>query len=263
MKKEVLLCESDLMKCEPRIISLKENEQIPIIVNSNDTNYFFVSDFSTGSILNICLKENAKLQLSFLAKHNFDKAEINVNLEKGASFVAYFADFSKDKEKLKVTINLNGEASSAYWHLASLSANNDNKEFNININHLSYQTSALSDNYGVCKDQSKLVFSGCSAILKGSHGSHTRQNSKIMVFDVNCDAIARPLLKIDEKDIEASHGAVVGRIPEEHLFYLTSRGLHESEAKRLITYGYLKPITRGFIDESVREEIISLIERRM
>lgn len=263
MKKEILFCESELLKSETHAISLKENEQIEIIVNSNDTNYFFVSDFSNGSILNIFLKENSKLQISFLAKDNFDKAEINVNLEKGAYFTAYFADFSKNKEKLKVTINLNGEDSTAYWHLASLSANNDNKEFNININHLAFQTSALSNNYGVCKDQSKLVFSGCSAILKGSHGSNTRQNSKIMVFDDGCDAIARPLLKIDEKDIEASHGAVVGRIPEDHLFYLTSRGLDESQAKRLITYGYLKPITRGFFDESVREEIISLIERRM
>lgn len=263
MKKENLLCESELMKSEAQAISLKENEQINITVNSNDTNYIYVSEFSIGSILNIQLKENSKLQLSFLAKHNFDKAEINVNLENGAYFAAYFADFSKDKEKLKVTINLNGEASSAYWHLASLSANNDNKEFNVNVNHLAFQTSALSDNYGVCKDQSKLIFSGCSAILKGSHGSHTRQNSKIMVFDESCDAIARPLLKIDEKDIEASHGAVVGRIPEDHLFYLTSRGLDEYEAKRLITYGYLKPITRGFFDESIREEIVSLIERRM
>jgi len=263
MKKEFLLHESELKESEIFTISLNENEKVQITTNSNDTKCIFVSDFSNGSILNIDLKENSKMQLSFLAKRNFDKAEINVNLEKGAHFTAYFADFSKDKEKLKVAINLNGEDSAAHWHLASLSANNDNKEFNININHIACQTTAISDNYGVCKDQSKLVFSGCSAIYKGSHGSHTRQNSKIMVFDENCDAIARPLLKIDEKDIEASHGAVVGRIPEEHLFYLTSRGLDESEAKRLITYGYLKPITRGFFDESVREEIVSLIERRM
>ena len=262
MKKETQLFESELTKSESRTISLKDNEQVQISVDENDTNRIFISDFSCGSILNISLKENSKLQLSFLAKHNFDKSEINVNLEKDACFAAYFADFSEDKEKLKVTINLNGEGSNVVWHLASLSANRDNKEFNVNINHFASQTSALSDNYGVCKDQSKVVFSGCSAIQKGSHKSHTRQNSKIMVFDENCDAIARPLLKIDEKDIEASHGAVVGRIPEDHLFYLTSRGLDESEAKRLITYGYLKPITRGFFDESVREEIVKLIERR-
>lgn len=263
MKNEILISESELLKCEPIVLSLKENETVQININSNDTSYIFVRDFSIGSILNIHLKENAKLQLSFLAKNVFDKAEINVDLEKGAFFASYFADFSKDKEKLKVTIKLNGEGSSAYWHLASLTANKDNKEFNININHNAGHTIALSNNFGVSKDESKLIFSGKSAIYKGSHGSHTRQNSKIMVFDPSCDAIARPVLKIDEKDIEASHGAVVGRIPEEHLFYLTSRGLDESQAKRLITYGYLKPITRGFIDESVRNEIVELIEGRM
>ena len=52
-----------------------------------------------------------------------------------------------------------------------------------------------------------------------------------MVFDNECVAIAKPILKIDENDIEANHAAVVGKINDEHLFYLTSRGISETEAK--------------------------------
>ena len=70
-------------------------------------------------------------------------------------------------------------------------------------------------------------------------------------------------LKIDENDIEASHAAVVGKINDEHLFYLTSRGISETEAKELITFGYLKPILLGFKEEQVKEHISSLIEGRM
>ncbi len=84
-----------------------------------------------------------------------------------------------------------------------------------------------------------------------------------MVFDEACKGIAKPILKIDENDIEASHAAVVGRINEDHLFYLTSRGLTEAEAKELITLGYLKPILNGFDDEEMKEEISKLIEERM
>ena len=61
----------------------------------------------------------------------------------------------------------------------------------------------------------------------------------------------------------ASHGAVVGKINDEHMFYLTSRGLSEETAKELITLGYLNPILDGFKDESIKEHISSLIERRM
>ena len=84
-----------------------------------------------------------------------------------------------------------------------------------------------------------------------------------MVFDEASNAIAKPILKIDENDIEASHAAVVGKINDEHLFYLTSRGISEADAKQLITLGYLKPILAGFNDEETRNYISSLIERRM
>ena len=84
-----------------------------------------------------------------------------------------------------------------------------------------------------------------------------------MVFDALSNGIAKPILKIDENDIEASHAAVVGKINDEHLFYLTSRGLTEADAKQLITFGYLKPIMNGFIEDEIKEEISTLIERRM
>ena len=84
-----------------------------------------------------------------------------------------------------------------------------------------------------------------------------------MVFDETSNGIAKPILKIDENDIEASHAAIVGKINDEHIFYLTSRGLTEEEAKRIMTLGYLKPIMVGFVDDEIKEEIEKLIEGKM
>ena len=119
------------------------------------------------------------------------------------------------------------------------------------------------DNYGVCKDFGKLLFAGTSHILNGAVKSKTEQNARIMVFDEASNAIAKPILKIDENDIEASHAAIVGKINDEHIFYLTSRGLSEDDAKRLITFGYLKPIIAGFKDPEIKQEIENLIEGKM
>ena len=159
--------------------------------------------------------------------------------------------------------NLLESDSTLNWHLSSLAASQDNKTFDISVNHIAPRTYARMDNYGVCKDAAKLVFSGISTINNGSRRSKTHQNSKIMVFDSLSDGIAKPILKIDENDIEASHAAVVGKINDEHLFYLTSRGLTEADAKQLITFGYLKPIMNGFMEEEIKGEISDLIERRM
>lgn len=230
-------------------------------IASNDIN-LYLHNLNSDSSLNFELKEGVTLYLSIFATSILENAKITANLGKKSKIVVYFADFSTEKNKLDATINLNDEDATCEWHLASLSSKTDNKEIAVNIYHNHPSTFGRIDNYGVCKDQGKLLFSGISYILKGCHQSKSHQNAKIVVFDNECVAKAKPILKIDENDIEASHAATVGKVSDEHIFYLTSRGLNLEEAKMLITLGYLKPILKGF-DESIQGEIDSLIERRL
>lgn len=209
------------------------------------------------------LKDYSSLHLAILGKKEVRNLKIHADLQKYAEIDAYFADFLINQNKSDIQINLNGEESACAWHLASLATKKDKKEFDVSVYHNSKNTYCKLDNYGVCLNESSLTFSGICKIEKGNSGSKAHQNAKIMVFDEACKGIAKPILKIDENDIEASHAAVVGRINEDHLFYLTSRGLTEAEAKELITLGYLKPILNGFDDEEMKEEISKLIEERM
>ena len=234
-------------------IVIKERENLDVLV----------SEISPNSSLNINIDRNAHLNIAFLNKNNANNVKITAKVRQNAQISLYFADFSSGENKVNVTLDLVEEGASADWHLSSLASEKDNKEFSVFVNHLSPRTFATSDNYGVCKDEGKLIFSGTSHINKGCIKSDTRQNAKIMVFDKDSIAVAKPILKIDENDLVAAHSAVVGKINDEHLFYLTSRGLSEREAKELIIYGYLKPIVKGFIDDNDKEEISSLIEEKV
>ena len=214
------------------------------------------------SEINLEVKDNVLLQLSIFSDKPLKSSKITANVGENSKILTYFADFSKEEINLDASINLNKPNANCEWHLASLSSKNDDKNIAVSIFHNASNTHGRIDNYGVCKDTSKLVFSGISHIEKGCHQSTSHQNAKIVVFDDNCKAIAKPILKIDENDIEASHAAVVGKVSDDHIFYLTSRGLTVDEAKLLITLGYLKPILKGFNDETA-EEINSLIEGRL
>ena len=213
--------------------------------------------------LEIELKDNSYLLLSLLLENVINDLKIKVTAKSGATLEGFIADFSKDNLNFDCVVDLKEEGASAFIRLASLSANKDDKNISISINHIVGKTYGRVDNYGVCKDMGKLLFAGTSHIFEKSIKSKTQQNAKIMVFDEASNAIAKPILKIDENDIEASHAAVVGKINDEHLFYLTSRGISEADAKQLITLGYLKPILAGFNNEETRNYISSLIERRM
>lgn len=244
-----ILLASDLDK--NFVIDIKEDSKIVLRDISNEGDYVF-------NVL-----PNVNFRLSILGIKEVNKAKITVNLGRNSVFNGYFADFIPHKSNINIMINLNEEDARAYWRLASLASNDDHKEFVVNINHNAKNTYAKMDNYGVCKDESRLVFSGDSVINKYCTHTETHQNAKIMVFDPTSKAVAKPILKIDENDVIASHAAIVGRINENHLYYLTSRGLTIPEAKQLITFGYLKPILVGFDDQEIAQEIEELIEKRM
>ena len=213
--------------------------------------------------LKIDLKDGSKIVLSLLFDSANKDLDFEINVNENASLEAYIAEFSRTNLQINGKINLLKMGANAVVKLASLAAQNDDKNISISVNHISPKTYGKVDNYGVCKDNGRLLFAGTSYILNKSIKSKTQQNARIMVFDEASNAIAKPILKIDENDVEASHAAVVGKINDEHLFYLTSRGISEADAKQLITLGYLKPILGGFNDEKVRSYISSLIERRM
>ena len=234
-----------------------------IETESNATVDILVKNLSDKSSLKMIISENSHVNLSVLAEAKVDSSKMDITVKKDGYLEVYFADFSKEVINLNCTIDLKNEGATAYFKLASLAANKDLKNIDVSIKHLSPRTYGRVDNYGVCKDEAKMMFLGTSHILKDSIKSKTQQNAKIMVFDEASNAIAKPILKIDENDIEASHAAVVGKINDEHLFYLTSCGISETEAKELITFGYLKPILLGFKEEQVKEHISSLIEGRM
>ena len=265
MEKAVINNKPLILKSGEYIISGSSNNlsvaNITIEVNSNC--YILFEDLSNIKELNISIFEGSFVKLAVILDKELGSININADIYKYSSLEGYVADFAKDKLDFHCVVNLKKEGANCYFKLASLSADKDDKNISVSINHLVPKTYGKVDNYGVCKDFGKLLFAGTSHILNGAVKSKTEQNARIMVFDEASNAIAKPILKIDENDIEASHAAVVGKINDEHLFYLTSRGISETEAKELITFGYLKPILLGFNNEKDKDYISSLIERRM
>ena len=221
-----------------------------------------VLEYTDFSDLNIELSEGSKL---FLKLANFaEDSDITINgkIGKFAEISVVFADFSKNSTKVTSQINLVEEGAKCEWHLATLSNKKDNKIFDISFKHVVGKTTSIMDNYGVARDDSKIVFSGVSHITEGAKGSNAKQNAKIIVFDKNAQGTASPILKIDENEVQASHGAVVGHLKSDHMFYLMSRGLTYDDARMIITLGYLKPVSDKF-SEATQSKIENAIKEAM
>ena len=212
--------------------------------------------------IEINLDDYARVNHSLASFGNDKAVNYKVNLGEYSEYRGALADFSYGRKNFNFVCNLNKVYAKANWNLASLATENDNKTFYVSFYHHARHTYAKMENYGVCENEASLNFFGTSSIERGAKTSATHQSAKIMVFDEKCKAKASPILCIDENDVEASHAAVVGQINEEHIFYLTSRGIPEDQAKKLITLGYLNPILNFFDDEETLNEIKNSIERR-
>ena len=242
---------------------LLSNEKVDIEIEVNSNVDILLNNIKDIKELNIVINRDSNVQLSFVVEEEMNASNINIIVKGNATLTGYFADFATKTLNLHCNINLAEEGATCVYKVASLVADDDRKVVDVSIDHSSPRTYGKFDCFGICKDNGKITVAGTSHVYKGSVKSKAQQNCKIMVFDESSDATAKPVLKIDENDLEASHGAVVGKINDEHLFYLTSRGLSEEAAKELITWGYLKPILEGFKEEDVKNHISSLIERRM
>ena len=241
-----------------KIIDCSQLENNHILVEENKEESYILLYPREELIFDV--KDHAKVKIAIFAS-SVPSSLIKGSVGNSSSVEIYYADFTSNDNQVKTDIKLIGEDASINWHLAVLSKEKSKKGFEVSIYHQNVGTKSQIDNYGVCKDESKLTFSGICHILNGAHRSVAHQNAKIMVFDDNADAIAKPILKIDDNDIEASHSASVGKISDEEIFYLTSRGLSMEMARELITYGYLKPIIAGFDDEEVAKKVTNEIER--
>lgn len=180
----------------------------------------------------------------------------NVTVARDGFVKCAYVELSNTSIDMFVNYALNGANANGIVRLASLAKGNEKKNLKFSLTHYAPYTTGIMDNYGVVKDASSLVIDGIGTIKKGNYQSNSHQTNKIIVFDEKCNAKANPYLYIDEYDVKASHGASVGKIDEDHLYYLQSRGLSKEEAMHLVTYGYFIPVME-FIDNTDLREMFN------
>lgn len=223
--------------------------------------------FNSENDLNINYQINENCDINELMVSEIDDLKIKINkhviVEKEASYEVSSGFFNDSDIMLNVNIDLNGQNASAIHNVAVISRNKNEKIFNVTINNNVLNTIGNLSNFGVVKDSGKLLFNGTGNIVKGASQSQAHQESKIITFDPGVEAQANPFLIIDESDVEASHAASVGKMDENQLYYLQSRGINKENASRLITYGYLKPILKKITDENLRSKLEDLIEMKV
>ncbi len=161
------------------------------------------------------------------------------------------------------TTNILGDGSEANLKIVTLGVKEQKTYFNSEVVNQGLSSKGDILQHGVLLDRSHIVFNGVGFIVKGATGSNAYQSSRMLTLSSEAKADANPMLLIDENDVMAGHGASLGRIDEEQLYYLQSRGLTRKESSRLLVHGFLSPVISELTVDKIKELITVLIDEKI
>ncbi|HBD05966.1 MAG TPA: hypothetical protein DCY93_00955 [Firmicutes bacterium] len=201
---------------------------------------------------------NDSLLIEALVKGK-DKRNIewNFNLRKNASLNIVLFDLASHESNIKIFVDAE-EDTEANIYIAS-STINDKKIFNVEVINKGRNGHSKVKMYGVNKGSGTMKFLGATTIEFGAKKSDVRQDGRIINFSSSSNSEVSPKLFIKENDVKASHGAVVGSVPNSSLFYLMSRGISRKDAIDLLARGsfltFVDLLSSEKVTEAVKKEL--------
>jgi Fe-S cluster assembly protein SufD len=116
---------------------------------------------------------------------------------------------------------------------------------------------------GALRDKSRSVWQGMIYVAPGAQKTDGYQANRNLVLSRGARADSIPGLEIMADDVRCTHGATVGQLEQEHIFYLMARGLTRPEAERLVVDGFFDPVLQRIPFEGVRQRLKKAIEAKM
>lgn len=193
--------------------------------------------------------KNAYLRFSTI--ENWSKNLLNLNTKKcsvlkNGKIEWIMGSFGSKVSMLYPLSILNGEGAKASYTLLSFAGNGQNLDTGLKVIHNAPNTSLYCNSKSISKDGGICTFRSNVYVAKKAYNANIAITCESLMLDSISRSDTIPVSNINNNQILFSHEASVGKISEEMIYYLMSRGLTEAEAKALIVEGFAEPIAKSF-----------------
>ncbi len=187
--------------------------------------------------LEVNVEQKAELIMLQIAKQQCNARNV-VNIGENASVkygITCLASGSID-----MRLNLQAPGANAAVGSIFLGKNEEDISLNTIVNHSAPSTTSSVKIYGALKSKAKAKSTGNIKIEKIAQKANAFLASHALLLDKHCRAQSVPALEIEANDVKAGHSASTSKLSQEELFYCSSRGLEQSEAEKIIVFGFLQ-----------------------
>lgn len=246
------------------IFFFAEEDSISNIVLKYTTNEGL--NFFHRGIIKTMLEKNAVVNIiaiNVLNNNSSNFISIENILEEGSTLNYNIVDFGGKKSITNYYSKLNGKK--CINNINTMYLGSKNQLFDLNyIAHLQGEESEINmEIQGALKDNSKKHFKGTIDFKKGAKQAVGNENESCMLLSDEAKSISLPMLLCSEENVIGNHSCSAGKIAENELFYIMSRGFDFKSARKLMVKAKFNKILEKISNEHLRQEIIEEIDNRI
>jgi Fe-S cluster assembly protein SufD len=255
--------ENEKLLIQPRNLFVAEkNSQATIIehfVNINSGIYF------TNTVTEIVVDEDTiidHIKLQEESKSAFHIGRMEVTQERASNFTSHFVSLGSSLTRNEFNSKFNDEGGECMLNGLFLTEGNQLFDVHTLIDHAKPHCNSHEHYKGILNDVSKGVFNGKVIVRPDAQKTNAFQENNNIILSKEALVNTKPQLEIFADDVKCSHGATIGQLDKEAMFYLKSRGIGEETARTILIHAFASDVITSVKVEAVKNYIEEILNQK-
>lgn len=249
----------------PRVVLVAEEGALATIIETyvalNDDAVYF-----TNAVTEVIVHQDANIthyRLQSESTSAFHVATTQVQQESKSTYASYAISVGGDIARHTLNVKLDGEHIESTIDGLYVVTGKQHCDNHTTIDHAQPHCNSYQLYKGILDEKARAVFNGKVFVREGALLTDAKQLNKNLLLSANAHVDTKPQLEIFADDVKCSHGATVGQLEEDELFYLRSRGLKTETARALLTFGFAEDVISKIKIASVRKQLDEIVLTRL
>ncbi len=246
-----------------------------LVVAEPESRFTLVEEYTSptpelGSYVNaaveIVVRQGAKVEyvsVQNLSRGTWHFGSHHARVERDAELDWVAGGFGSAKGKVWIQNDLAGPGATSRVTGAYFADGTQHLDYDTFQEHMAPSTTSDFAFKGALRDTARAVWRGMIRVEEGAQKTNAYQENRNLLLSKSAHADSIPGLEIMANDVRCTHGATLGQVDREQLFYLMSRGLTHAEAERLIVRGFFQDVLDRVELEPVRDALAAALESRI
>lgn len=260
----VSVSEDDGLAAHPRNLIVCEDNSQCVVVESYASPYSAV--YLNNAVSEVVLEPNSRLdhyKLQQESPRGFHVATLQVHQGRDSRFASHSISLGGALVRNDINALLDAEGAESLLNGLYMVGGRQHVDYHTRVDHAKPHGTSREFYKGILSGHSRGVFNGRVYVHPDAQKTDAEQSNKNLLLSRNAEVDTKPQLEIYADDVKCSHGATVGQLDENMIYYLRSRGIDHEAARGLLTYGFAQDVVERMPLAAVRGMLESLLISRL